>query len=122
MFSIEEKRGECLKPGVSAQRPDELAATSTYVATRTPPTSITLAPSKRSRILPLVEEYACPDNRENATQLEERCHIPDETERNRREAKERGDTGEQDGGGESPRVGTEPLPGSRGTIRFLCSS
>ena|SRR6266487_1479476 len=72
--------------------------------------------------LPLVEEHACPDNRENSTQLEERRHIPDETECNRREAKERRDTGEQDGGGESTRVGTEPLPGSRGTRPLLCSS
>ena len=72
--------------------------------------------------LTLVEEHACPDNRENGTQLEERCHVPDEAERNRREAKERGDTGEQDGGGESTRVGTEPLPGSRGERRLLCSS
>ena len=71
--------------------------------------------------LTLMEEHACPDNRENGTQLKERCHIPDEAERNRREAKERSDTGEQDGGGERTRVGAEPLPGSLGARRLLRS-
>ena len=63
-----------------------------------------------------------PDNGQDGTQLEEGRDIADEPERNRREAKERGDTGEQDGGSESTLVGTEPLPGSRGTRRLLCSS
>jgi PTH2 family peptidyl-tRNA hydrolase len=42
-----------------------------------------------------MEEHARPDNRENGTQLEERRHVPGEAARNRREAKERGDIGEQ---------------------------
>jgi hypothetical protein len=106
----------CGKPG------DAQEASSPYAATRTPPTSITLAPSKQAFAHPtLMEEHACPDNRENGTQLKERCHIPDEAERNRREAKERSDTGEQDGGGERTRVGAEPLPGSLGARRLLRS-
>src|SRR5262249_41696692 len=35
-----------------------------------------------------VEEHTCPDNREDGTQVEERCHVPDQAQRNRREAKE----------------------------------
>src|SRR5215469_15831708 len=67
-----------------------------------------------------VEEHTCPDNREDGTQLEERCHVPDQAQRNRREAKEGSDTGEQDGGGESTRVGTEPLPLVCGARWLLC--